>query len=187
MHAAKCRAACKGMIKMWSDAAGMATLPHHCQHSSPSLHTHTNTHPPSLVWLHRLLTHAPGSWLPATRLLLKLSFPGTGSPAGRQAEFCEGLVRQAEHGSAGPVWIQPSSNWEPVASNNNNNIDSAFCIMVEYVFIFTLRPDRSQGLDSGWLPNGKVNSVIHLALLGSLPKHASTESHHFTRFWIHHC
>ncbi len=101
-YAAKFRVTQKGMIKAWLHRAGMATPPHPRKHTAAS----TQTHKPSATGLDLQIAHTC-FWLlavchPPPALTL---FPQHRKPS-RQASG-EGLVRQPEHGSAGPVWTEP--------------------------------------------------------------------------------
>lgn len=94
------RVARRDMIKTWLHRAGMVNPPLPCKHTAATASTHT------LVWLYRLLTHAPGSWLLATRLS-RSAFPQHRKPI-RQA--CGAAWRASvcwEHRSAGPIWTEP--------------------------------------------------------------------------------
>ncbi|CAB1420971.1 unnamed protein product [Pleuronectes platessa] len=98
-----------------------------------------------------LLTHAPGSWLPATRFLR--SYPGAGSPAGRRVERCsDGLVRQQSTDQQTRSGLnQWSSCWVTLI---------ACLLTAEHFFNFSSRPETGHGSDSGWAPRGEMNGAV---------------------------
>lgn len=109
------------MIKTWLHRAGMATASYPCKHTAAPSSTQTHTHPLQLVWLSRLLTHARGSWLPATRLPRSLTPAQEAQQAGEQSSVMrvwwdsQSMDQQARSGLN-----QWGSHWVTLASKNNN-------------------------------------------------------------------
>ena len=146
----------------------MATTPPPSHtHISPSLHTHTHTHThthshtqtPFSAALPLQIAHTC-SWLlaachPPPALIL---FPQHRKPSRQASELAssEGLVRQPEHGSAGPVWTEPvqftlGNSW----LQNQQWWPSPFLLVAEHFFNFSPGPWNGSRarfwMDATWL------------------------------------
>lgn len=153
---AKCR--WHGRIWLRCDYTGQVwqTPSHPCKYTAAPSSTHTHTHPSWLVWLSRLLTHAPGFWPSATRLPRSLTPTQEAQQAGEWSSAMrvwwdsQSMDQQARSGLN-----QRGSHWVTLPSKNNNGGP------LHIAHGWTLLQDTETGHrpDSGW-SHGRMNGTV---------------------------